>query len=58
MTWDVRRPTAFTLPEQENLNRFLVPLEGDLVLLDLLVDGVADGFGARLLSFSCGLFLR
>lgn len=44
-----RQLTAFTLPEQEKFDRSLMLLEGDLVLLDLFVDGVADGFGARLL---------
>ena len=55
---DARRLTALTLPEQKDLNRFLIPPKGDLVLLYLLVNGVADYFGARLLLLSFGLFLR
>lgn len=56
--WEIRQPTAFTLPKQEDFNRSLVPLEGDLILLDLLVNGVADSFGARLLLLTQRLFLR
>jgi len=52
-----RRLTAFALPEQENLNRPSIPLEGDLVLLYLLVDGVANGLGARFLSLPSRPFL-
>lgn len=47
-----RQLTAFTLPEQEEFDRSLIPPECDFVLLDLFVDGVAHGFGARLLLFS------
>lgn len=46
------RPTAFTLPEEENFDCLFVPLEGDPVPLYLLVNGVADGLGARFLLLS------
>lgn len=46
--------TAFTLAEQEEFNRLLIPPECCPVLLDLLVNGVADGLSARLVLFSHG----
>lgn len=54
----VRRLTAFTLPKEEDLNGFLIPSEGNLIVHYLLVNGVADGLGTRLLLFSAGSFLR
>jgi len=35
----------------------LIPSEGDFVLLNLLVDGVVDSFGAHFLLLSQSLFL-
>lgn len=58
MVRDARRLTTFTLPEEKNLYRFLVPSVGNLVLFYLLVNGVADHFGACLLLLSLGPFLR
>jgi len=58
MARGARRLTALTLPEQEDFNGFLIPPKGDLVLLYLLVNGVADSFGARFLLLSLGPFLR
>ena len=55
---DSSRLTAFTLAEQEDLNRSLIPSEGDPVLLYLLVNGITDGLGARFLSFSSEPLLR
>ena len=57
MARDARRLTAFALPKEENLNRLLVPPVGDLVLFYLLVNGVADPFGARLFLFPLSPFL-
>ena len=58
MARDARRLTALTLSEQKDLNCFLIPPKGDLVLLYLLVNGVADSFGARFLLLSFSPFLR
>jgi len=52
------RLTTFSLPEQENLGRPFVPFGGDPVSRYLLVNGIAGGLGARLLSFPFRPFFK